>query len=126
MMVVGAGLCSVAVVVRDNSTEPFFPFDFAVRCRREIGSKNLVSNIHTLMRSMVVIVRKPFAVNVIELLHAEAEKVVKTLSFYLSDIHATNEFARGERTGVLIICVPELFQNSSNRRENFVSRSRIK
>ena len=83
---VGTGLRGVAVVVRNNSAELFFPFDFAFGRRCEIRSKHLVSDIHALMRTMVVIVRQPFAIDVVQLLHAEAEKVVKALFFNFPDV----------------------------------------
>jgi hypothetical protein len=82
-------LCSVAVVPRDDSAESLFPFDFALIGRPEINIKNVVINVNSLMRSLVVVVLQPFAVDVIKMIQTEVNKVVQTLSFCLSDIALT-------------------------------------
>jgi hypothetical protein len=52
-MVTNSKLRSVAIVPRDNSAEPLFPFDFALIGRSEINIKNVVININSLMRPLV-------------------------------------------------------------------------
>ncbi len=57
-------LSGFSMILRDNSTESLFPFDFAPIGRSEINIKHVVPNIYTLMRPMGVVVGKPFVVEV--------------------------------------------------------------
>jgi hypothetical protein len=77
MMFTGSGLSGVTVVVGNDclslrslpslcasltsvSAQPLFPLNLAFSRWAETGAKNLVPNIHTLMRSLfVVVVRQP-------------------------------------------------------------------
>ncbi len=86
MMFTRAGLSGVTVIVGNDSAQPLFPLNFALSRWAEIGAKNLVPDIGALMRSLLIIVREPFPVDVVKLVKAHAEKVVQTLPFYLSDV----------------------------------------
>lgn len=84
MMFGGAGSGSFAVVIRNDSAQTLFPFDLALVRGLEIWSKNLVSNIDSLMRALVVVVRKPLSVDVVELVQTYAEKVVQAFALNFS------------------------------------------
>lgn len=83
----GASLRSI--VPRNDSAESLLAFDLALVRGLEIRSKNLVSNIFSLMRSVVVIVFQPFATDIVQLIHTEADKRIKALAFNFSDIALT-------------------------------------
>ena len=85
-MLSGIGLCSIAVVPRNNSAQSLFPLDLAFGLGREIGAKNFVADIHSLMRTLVVIVRQPLPVDVIKLVKAHANEVIQAFPLNLSDI----------------------------------------
>ena len=85
MMMAGTELCRVAVVPRDDSAQPLFPLDFAFVCGREVGAKSLVSDIHSLMRAFVVVIRQPFMVDMIKMIQAKTNEVVKALFFNDTD-----------------------------------------
>ncbi len=70
---------SCAVVPRNDSAQSFFSPDFAFGSGRKIWPKNLVPDVFSLMRPVFVIVRQPFAVNVIQLIKAYADKMVQAL-----------------------------------------------
>jgi len=88
MVLAGVQLGSVAVIPRNDSAQPLFPFNLALVRRFEIRTENLVPDIHSLMRALVIIVRKPLAVDVIKLIQAYAKEVVQAFSFNFSDIAA--------------------------------------
>ena len=60
-------LRSSAIVPRDDSAQALFPFDYAFIRWCKIGAKNFVSDIHSLMRAFVVVIRQPFMVDMIKL-----------------------------------------------------------
>ena len=86
MVLAGVQLRSVAVVPRNDSAQPLFSLNLALVGRLEILAKNPVTNIHSLMRSLIIIVCKPLPVDIVELLKAYAKEVIQTLPFCLSDI----------------------------------------
>ena len=94
-MFVGAMLRSGAVIVRDDSAESCLSPNLAFVGRREIRTKNFVPDIFSLMRSMVVIIFQPFTVYVVQLIHAEADKMIEALSFKLSDVALAKCIRRG-------------------------------
>ena len=116
MRFAGTDLCGVAVVVGNYSAEPLFPFDFAFGSRRETGAKNLVPNIQTLMRAMVVVVRKPLAINVVQLVFAEAEKIIEAFPLNLSNCSTRKTHSPWESTRVFLLFsspkIPKIHQNS--------------
>lgn len=57
-----------AVVPRDNDAEPLFPLDLTFVSRLEIRRKNFISDIYSLMRAFVIVIRQPFMVNMIKTL----------------------------------------------------------
>lgn len=89
MQFAGAGLGSFAIVVRNDSAQSLFPLDLTFGCWREIRSKYLIPDICSLMRPLVIIVRQPFPVDVVELIQAKAVKMIQALAFCLSDITFT-------------------------------------
>ena len=88
-MIANPELRSVAIVPRDDSAESLFPFDFALIDRPEVNVQHVVSDINTLMGSLLVVVGKPFAVDVIKVIQAEVNKVIQALPFCLTDITFT-------------------------------------
>ncbi len=86
MMFARAESGSFAVVPRNDSAQTLSLFDLAFIGRREVGAKNLVPNIHTLMRSLIMVVRQPLVVDVIKLPQAYAVKMVQAFPFNLSDV----------------------------------------
>ena len=80
-MFVGALLRSGAVIVGDDSAESFLSFNFALIRRFKVRAKNFISDIFSLMRSVVVIIFQPFAVDIGQLIHAEADEMIQTFSF---------------------------------------------
>jgi len=84
MLLAGTELSGGAIVVRNDSTQSLFPLDFAFVFGREIRLKNLVVDIHSLMRALIMIVRQPLAVDVVELIQAYTNKVIKALALYFS------------------------------------------
>lgn len=60
--------------------------DFAFACRREIGAKNLVADVFSLMRAVRVVVRHPFSIDVIKLIKAQAKEAVQALMFIRPNI----------------------------------------
>ncbi len=78
MMFAGAGLCGISVIPRNDSAQPLFPLDLTPVRGLEVWTKNLVPDIRTLMRSLIVVVRQPLPVDVVELVKAHANKVVQT------------------------------------------------
>jgi hypothetical protein len=60
MVLAGMQLRSVAIVVRNDSAQSLFPFDFARFSRSEINIENVVPDISSLMRSLMVVVAQPF------------------------------------------------------------------
>ncbi len=72
----GASLRSIMPV--NDSAELLFPFGFALFGRSKIHIKNVVINVNSLMRSLIIIVGKPFSIDVIQ-----------TLLFCLPDIAFT-------------------------------------
>ena len=58
MMVVGATSGSFAIIPRNDSAQPLFALDLALVRGLEIWMENLVANIHSLMRALVIVVRK--------------------------------------------------------------------
>ena len=86
MIVAGLASGSFAGVPRNNSAESLFPFDFSFSVRRKIWMENLIPDVCSLMRSLLVIVSQPFTVYGFQLIQTHADKMVQTLPFYLSDI----------------------------------------
>ena len=86
MLPAGAGLSCIAVIPRDDATQPLLPFYFALGSRRKVWAENLVPNICTLMRTFVMVVRQPFAVDMIELFQRYANKMIQTFPFCFPDI----------------------------------------
>lgn len=86
MVLAGMGLGCVAVIPRNDSAQTLFPLDLAFGCRRKAWSENLVPNIRTLMRAFVVVVRQPFAVDMVELFQRDTDKVVQTFPFSFANI----------------------------------------
>ncbi len=80
-----AGLSCFAVVPRDNAPQALFPLNLAFAPRREIRAKDFVANIHSLMRAFVIVVRQPLAIDVVELVKAQADKMVQAL--FLNDAY---------------------------------------
>jgi len=80
-MLATAGLRSGAVVVRDDSAELLFPFNFTFSRGCEINVKNLVSDFLALVRPGEVVMRQPLSVNVFKVINTQADKVVKALRF---------------------------------------------
>jgi hypothetical protein len=74
-----------AVIPRNNSAQPLFPFNFALVGRNKIHPKNLVPDIRPLMRSVFIIIQQPLVVDIVKMVQAEANKIIKALSFYFSD-----------------------------------------
>lgn len=85
MMMVGTELCRVAVVPRDDSAEALFPLYLALVRGLKIWSKNLVPDIYSLMRAFVVVIRQPFMVDMIKMIQAKTNEVVKALFFNDTD-----------------------------------------
>ena len=67
MQLAGAGLCSFPVVPGNNSAQPLFPLDLTFCSRREIRAQYLVSNICSLMRAFIVVIRQPLPIDVVKL-----------------------------------------------------------
>lgn len=86
MMLVGVGLSGGPVVIRDHSAETLLPFNLTLFGRAEVNIKHLVINLYSLMRTVEIVVIKPLSVNVVQMIKAEADKVVKTL--FLNDTYA--------------------------------------
>jgi hypothetical protein len=86
MMFAGTGLSGVAVVVRNDSAQTLFPFNIALGRRSEIRPKNLVPDVRSLVRSLLMVVRQPLPVDVVKLVKAHAKEMVQTLAFNLSDV----------------------------------------
>lgn len=86
MIFVGVELCSFPVVPGNDSAQPLFPLNLTFVRRLEIRSQNLVANVHSLMRALVIIVRQPLSVDVVKLVEAYTEKVIQTFSFNLFDM----------------------------------------
>ena len=84
-VLVGTELGSLAVIPRNDSAESLFPFNFAFSCRRKIWTENFISDVRSLMRSLLVVVRQPFTVYVIQLIQAHADKMVQAFSLDLAD-----------------------------------------
>ena len=74
-------LRSCAVIVRDDSAEALFPLYLALVRGLKIWSKNLVPDIYSLMRAFVVVIRQPFMVDMIKMIQAKTNEVVKALFF---------------------------------------------
>src|SRR6056297_3342359 len=72
---------SCAFVPREYAAESFFAHNFAFADGRKIGAQNIVPDIFSLMRSLAVVVRHPFSVDVVELIKAQAKKAVQALMF---------------------------------------------
>lgn len=83
MVLVCIQLRSGAVVPRDNAAEPLFSLDLTFVSRLEIRTKNLVSDIYSLMRSFVIVIRQPFMIDMIKMIQAKTNKVIKAL--FLND-----------------------------------------
>ena len=82
MILATAGLRGCSVVVRDDSAELLFPFDFAFTRWSKINIQNLVIDFLALVRPGEVVMRQPLSVNVFKVINAQADKVVKALRFY--------------------------------------------
>ena len=86
MMFARAESGSIAVIPRNDATQPLFPLNLAPVRRCEVRPKNLVPDIRSLMGSLLVVVRQPFPVDVIKLVKAHAIEVVQALAFDFSDV----------------------------------------
>lgn len=75
-----------SMVVRDNSAELCFLFNFADIRWPKINIENLVANLFALMGSREIVMRQPFAIDMIKMLKAQADKVIKTLRLYGRDV----------------------------------------
>lgn len=80
-MLATAGLSGFAVVMRDDSAELLFPFNFTFSRGYEINIQNLVIDFLALVRPGEVVMRQPLSVNVFKVINAQADKVVKALRF---------------------------------------------
>lgn len=78
-MLATAGLRGFPVVVRDDSAELLFPFNFTFSRGSEINVKNGVADLFALMGSGEVIMSLPLPVDVVKVVNAQADKVVKAL-----------------------------------------------
>ena len=81
-MLATTGLRGFSVVVRDDSAELGFPFDFAFSRGCEINVKNGVADLFSLVRPCKIVMRQPFRINMVQVFKAQANKVVKALGFY--------------------------------------------
>lgn len=77
MLFVGAGLSGISVVVRNDSAQPLFPLNLALGRRSEIRPKNLVPDVRSLVRSLLMIVRQPLPVDVVKLVKTHAKERVR-------------------------------------------------
>jgi hypothetical protein len=75
-----------SVVVRNDSAQPLFPFDFAVGRRGEIRAKSFVSNVLTLLGPFSVVIHQPLSVDVVKLVKSHVKEVVQTLPLYFSNV----------------------------------------
>ena len=126
MVLEGVRLGSIAVVVRDYSAETLFPFNLTCVGGAEVNIKHLVLNLFSLMWVVEVVVIKPLFVNVVQMIKAETDKVVKALFLTMAMPASAYPFAWGVRGGVLTIFVSIAFQISSNEKAYLVSLSRIR
>ncbi len=67
MLFAGVGSSSFAVIPRNDSVQALLPLNRAFVGRPEVWAKNLVPDIHTLMRAFIVVVCQPLPVDVIKL-----------------------------------------------------------
>lgn len=81
MMFVGAGLRSVAVVVRNDAAQLCCPLNLALIHRRKIDIKNVVADLLALMGPREIVVREPLPVDMVKVIKAQTDKVVKALRF---------------------------------------------
>jgi hypothetical protein len=89
VMMIGQSLSNYAFVPREYAAESFFAHDFAFADGRKIGAQNIVPDIFSLMRSLVVVVRHPSPVDVVELINAQAKEAIQTLMFVCPNIALT-------------------------------------
>jgi hypothetical protein len=78
-MLATAELCGSSVVVRNDFSELLFPFNFTFSRRYEINVKTRVPDLFSLMGSCEVIMSLPLPVDVVKVVNAQADKVVKAL-----------------------------------------------
>ncbi len=86
MILARVELRSFAVVPRYDTAEALFSLNNAFIGWNEIGTKNLVSDIYSLMRPFVVVIRQPFMVTMIKMFQAKTNEVIKAL--FLNDADA--------------------------------------
>jgi len=72
-------LRSFAVIPRNDSAEALFSLNDAFVGRLEIRTKNFVPDIYSLMRPFVVVIRQPFMVDMIKMIQAKTNEVIKAL-----------------------------------------------
>jgi len=65
---------SCAFVPREYAAEALVPHDFAFACGREVGTQNLIPDLFSLMRSVMIIVCQPLPVDLVELIKAQAKE----------------------------------------------------
>lgn len=82
-MIIGAESGSFAVIPRKDSAQPLLPLNLALVCGLEIRAKNLVPDILSLMRAFIIVIRQPFAIDVIQVIQTKTNEVVKAL--FLND-----------------------------------------
>ena len=66
----------LSVVILYDAAQLLTTFDPAFGCRREIDVEDIVADIFASMRSSGVVVFYPYGIDVVKMIHAEAEEVV--------------------------------------------------
>ena len=85
-MLATTGLRGGAVVVRNDAAKSCLPFDLALVRRAEINIKNIVADLLTLMGPREVVMRQPFTIDMVKMINAQADKVVKALCLYCRNV----------------------------------------
>ena len=118
MVAVTASGCFVGVP-RNDSAQALLPLDFTFSCWRKTWAKNLVPDVRSLMRSLLVVVRQPFPVDVIELIQTHAKEVVQALPFCLPDIALDERIRHRSAHGRLDYFRPRTFPEQIEPRRVF-------
>jgi hypothetical protein len=63
----------LSFVPREYTAQSFFAHDLTFTGRRKVGAQDLVPDVYALIRWLVVIVRQPFTVDVVELTKVQAK-----------------------------------------------------
>jgi len=70
---IGQSLSSYAFVPREYAAESLVAHNFAFAGRTKLRTQNLVPDVLSLMRSLVVVIRHPFLIDIVELIKAKAK-----------------------------------------------------